>query len=260
MSSWSWDETLYDGSAPYYVRGRVAYPAKLIEAIHDELALDGRGRLLDVGCGPGSLTIPLAPSFEEAIGIDADAGMVAAAARRAPSNARFVRMRAEDLPAGLGSFRVATLAQSFHWLDQHAVARALYRMLEPGGAVVHVGATTHEGDGDVPREQIAELIRSFLGPERRAGRGVLPGGPPRWEDDAFRTAGFGEPTRVDVRWGEVVERSEDDVVASVFSTYSSAPHLFAERLGEFESELRSLLRGAPFHERMRDVGFSVWPR
>jgi 2-polyprenyl-3-methyl-5-hydroxy-6-metoxy-1,4-benzoquinol methylase len=260
MAGWTWDETLYSGSAPYYARGRVAYPAQMIAAIGDELELDGRGRLLDVGCGPGSLTIPLAPSFEEAVGIDADPGMVAEAARRAPPNARFVRMRAEELPADLGSFRVATLAQSFHWMEQGLVARTLRGMLEPGGAAVHVGATTHEGDGDVPREQIAALIRSFLGPHRRAGRGALPDGTPHWEDDAFRAAGFTGPNRVDVAWGEVIDRSVDDVVASVFSLSSSAPHLFGDRLVAFENELRALLQGGPFHERMRDVGFSVWVR
>jgi SAM-dependent methyltransferase len=157
MSGWRRDETLYRGSAAYHTRGRVAYPRGLVDAIRDELALDGHGRLLDVGCGPGSLTIPLAPLFEEAIGIDADAGMVAEAARRAPPNTRVVHLRAEQLPAGLGNFRVATLALSFHWMDQGIVARALLGMLDLQGAAVHVGATTHEGDGDVPRWQIAVM-------------------------------------------------------------------------------------------------------
>lgn len=258
MSSWTWDETLYEGSARYYARGRVAYPRQLIEAIRDELGLDGSGRLLDVGCGPGSLTIPLAPFAAEAVGIDADAHMVAEAARHAPSNTRFLQLRAEELPGELGTFLVATLAQSFHWMEQDVVAQTLYGMLEPGGAAVHVGATTHEGNGDVPREQIRELIRSYLGADKRAGRSVPPDGPPRREDEAFRAAGFRGPKRVDVQWGELVERSEDDVVASVFSMSSSAPHLFGERLAEFERDLRALLRGGPFHERMRDVSFSVW--
>jgi SAM-dependent methyltransferase len=250
MGSWSWDETLYAGSAAFYARGRVAYPIQLIETIRDEFALDGRGRLLDAGCGPGSLTIPLAPCFEEAVGIDVDTGMVAEALRHAPPNARFVRMRAEELPAGLGSFRVATLAQSFHWMEQHAVARSLPHA-GAGRRGRAVGATTHEGDGDVPREQIAELIRSFFGRHRRAGRSVFRDGTPRWEDEAFHAAGFDGPRRVDVAWGALVERSEDDVVASVFSLSSSAPHLFGERLREFERELRALLQDAPFHERMR---------
>jgi hypothetical protein len=46
------DPSLYSGSAEYYARGRVA-----------ELRLDGAGRLLDVGCEPGSLTLPPAGAF-----------------------------------------------------------------------------------------------------------------------------------------------------------------------------------------------------
>jgi len=57
---WEWDETLYAGSAPHYVTGRMPYPPSLADAIRDELGLDGTGRLLDVGCGPGSLTLLLA--------------------------------------------------------------------------------------------------------------------------------------------------------------------------------------------------------
>jgi hypothetical protein len=54
-------------------------------------------------------------------------------------------MRAEELPGELGRFRVVTFAQSFHWFDRPRVARAVHRMLEPGGACVLVHATTHRG-------------------------------------------------------------------------------------------------------------------
>jgi hypothetical protein len=67
---WEWDECLYAGAARYYPAGRMPYPASLASAIANELALDGTGRLLDVGCGPGSLTLLLAPLFGSATGID----------------------------------------------------------------------------------------------------------------------------------------------------------------------------------------------
>jgi hypothetical protein len=39
----------------------------------------------------------------------------------------------------------------------------------------------------------------------------------------------------------VITRTTDEVVASVFAVSRSAPHLFGDRLAEFERELRALL-------------------
>ena len=66
---WQWDETLFSGSAPYYLRGRLPYAPGLAERLAEVLDLDGRGRLLDVGCGPGVLTLSLAPFVVEAVGV-----------------------------------------------------------------------------------------------------------------------------------------------------------------------------------------------
>src|SRR4051812_47543397 len=119
---WSWDPSLYAGSANHYATGRVLYPAGLVDALVTELGLDGSGRLLDVGCGPGSLTLLLAPHVEQAIGLDADADMLAAAARLADQkqvrNVAWRQLRAEALPADLPPMRVVTFAQSFHWMDR----------------------------------------------------------------------------------------------------------------------------------------------
>jgi SAM-dependent methyltransferase len=48
-----------------------------------EVGLDSTGRMLDVGCGPGILAVELAGHFEQAIGLDPDAEMLAEGARRA---------------------------------------------------------------------------------------------------------------------------------------------------------------------------------
>ena len=63
---WQWNPSLYLGSAAYYVQGRVPYPQELADRLAAELMLDGSGRLLDIGCGPGSLTLLLAGLFEHA--------------------------------------------------------------------------------------------------------------------------------------------------------------------------------------------------
>jgi SAM-dependent methyltransferase len=273
--AFEWDETLYAGSADYYAVGRVPYPAELAGAAAARLSLDGSGRLLDVGCGPGSLTLLLAPLFGEAVGIDADPGMVTRARAEAgraglAGPVRFLHLRAEELPGGLGTFGLITFAQSFHWVDQPRAARAARGMLEPGGALALVHATTHEGVGGddplpsprPPRARITELVASYLGPVRRAGRSLIPDGPPSGEDVVLREAGFRGPERIEVGGGAIVSRTEDEVVASVFSLSSAAPHLFGDRAGAFEQELRGLLRQASpagqFSERMREIALEVW--
>lgn len=273
IGRWTWDETLYAGSAAYYAAGRVPYPREIREALREELRLDGRGRLLDVGCGPGSLTLLLAPLFEETVGIDADPDMIEAGRRATRAagvgNVRWCHMRAEDLPGALGEFRLATFAQSFHWFDRPRVVHAVRQMLAPDGAWVHVHATTHEGvSGDdrlphprPPRDQIAALVGRYLGPVRRAGRGTLPAGTAGGEDTVLRTAGFDGPTRIVIpAW--TVRRTEDEVVASVFSLSGSTPHLFGGRREEFERDLRALLRrssrGGVFAERIREVALDIW--
>lgn len=227
------------------------YPQALSDALRAELSLDGAGRLLDVGCGPGSLTHLLAPLFDAAIGVDASEAMVREAQARASPNERFVQLRAEELPGGLGTFRVVTLAQAFHWMDQPSVARILFGMLEPGGALVHVGATTHEGDGDVPRAEIHALIRRYLG-DRPSGRDD--------ERETIGAAGFEGPVEIDVPRHDSYTRTEDDVVASVYSLSYAAPERLGERRDAFEKELRALLGGRVFTERPRPITLLVYRR
>lgn len=265
------DGTLFSGSASYYATGRMPYPIEVAEALRGALGLDGSGRLLDVGCGPGSLTLLLAPLFAEAVGIDADPEMIAEA-RRANDAVTWRQMRAEELPGDLGTFRVVTFAQAFHWMDRDRVAAAVRPMLAPGGAWVHVSATTHRGvPGDdalphpePPHDEIEALVKRYLGPVRRAGQGVLPGGTLGGEEDVMLAAGYRGPERIDAGGGAVLERTEDQVVAAVFSLSSAAPHLFGADRTAFERDLRAVLRAASpagrFAERRRPVELAIWRR
>ncbi|WP_405509409.1 class I SAM-dependent methyltransferase [Streptomyces purpurascens] len=271
---WEWDDTLFSGTAAYYERGRLPYAAGLADALAEELRLDGQGRLLDVGCGPGTIALSLAHLFGEIVGVDPDSGMIAEAGRGAAgrgvgAKTRWVRARAEDLPAGLGTFAVATFGQSFHWMDRDLVAATVRDMLRPGGALVHIADLKTEPrtvDGmphpALPYTGVDDLVKRYLGPVRRAGRGVLAQGTPGAEDEVFARAGFSGPRRLVVPGGQVLERTFDDVVAWVFSMSFSAPHLFEGRRGDFEADLRLLLREASpsgrFSERAPSTEVFVW--
>lgn len=82
-AGWEWDDSLFRGAAAYYRRGRLPYAPGLADVLAGVLKLDGHGRLIDVGCGPGTLALGLAHLFSEVVGVDADSGMIAEATRYA---------------------------------------------------------------------------------------------------------------------------------------------------------------------------------
>jgi SAM-dependent methyltransferase len=241
--TWEWDETLFEGCAPYYEQGRPPYAPGLVDAMRDALGLDGRGRLLDGGCGPGRATLLLAHLFDEVVGLDPDRGMIAEAERRAAeehvANARFVCERAEALPAGLGRFRVVTFAASFHWMDRPRVAAAVRTMLEPGGAAVQIDAPGYGPSNEVVRE----VRVRYLGEDRRAGR-MIRNTSPDGEDFVFQAAGFLPAELVTVPDGRVLQRPVEDLVAQALSSSSTAPHLFGDRLDGFITDVRTALLAA----------------
>jgi SAM-dependent methyltransferase len=260
-----YDPTIYLGSAAHYRRGRPAYAPELEAALAREAGLDGTGRLLDGGCGPGVLTIRLAPLFTQAVGLDPDAGMLAegrrAAGERGAGNIRWVQGLAEDLPAvAPGPYRLVTFGQSFHWTNEHRVAETVYDMLEPGGALVLVVHTVtgrprppDPGVPAIPHDEIKALVEKYLGSTRRAGQGTAPQRAHRFEDVLARTR-FGSPRQFFVPGLPDLMRDSDSVLSGYFSMSWAAPHLFGDRLDDFAAEVRALLAS-----RSADGYFWDWP-
>ena len=93
--------TIYRGTAAHYRAGRPPYSDELEAILADKVGLDGTGRLLDVGCGPGILAMRLARFFEDVVGLEPDLDMLAEASRYAAAagatNVRWVQGVAEDL-------------------------------------------------------------------------------------------------------------------------------------------------------------------
>jgi SAM-dependent methyltransferase len=234
----SYDPTIYRGSAPHYAVGRPPYSPGLEAVLAEAVGLDGRGRLLDVGCGPGVLALRLAHLFEAGVGLDPDPDMLTEAGRRAAeqgiSNVCWVQALAEDLPGtALGPYRLVTFGQSFHRTAEHEVAEVVYDLLDPGGALALI---VHSVSG-----RPAPASPGYLGPIPRSGRGYVQPRDHTFEDVLVRTR-FGEPITLWAPGIPDLVRDTESVLSGYFSMTTSAPHLFGDRIDEFASEARALLR------------------
>ncbi len=199
LSSVSYDPTIYQGAAAHYRYGRPPYSPQLESALSEEAGLDGLGRLLDAGCGPGILAVRLARLFDAVVGLDPDADMLTEGRRAAEAegltNIRWVQALAEALPAAApGPYRVVTFGQSFHWTNEERVAEAVYDMLEPGGSLALIAHTVSgrpwppsPGPPPIPHEEIRLLVARHLGSNRRAGQGVSAARTHRFQDVLVRT-------------------------------------------------------------------------
>jgi SAM-dependent methyltransferase len=199
------------------------------------------------------------------VGLDPDPAMLAegrlVAQGQRITNVRWVQALAEDLPgAAPGPYRLVSFGQSFQWTDEARVAEVVYDLLEPGGAlalIVHTveGRPTPPSPGPppIPHAEIKALVEKYLGPARRAGQGVAPVRTHRFEDVLVRTR-FGMPRSIFVPGIPDLVRDSESVLSGYFSMSSSAPHLFGDRVGAFDGDVRELLAS-----RSHEGIFWDWP-
>jgi SAM-dependent methyltransferase len=234
---------LFEGTAPYYVRYRPPYPDAVIADLVDQFDLDGTGRLLDLGCGPGTLTIPLAPYFAETVALDPDEGMIAEAKRRpGAEGVRWFVGRAEDISAELGRFRLVTCGSSFHWMDRALVLGKIAQLLEPGGGVALVGGTSGWWDGEEDWQQvITSVIRRYLGDVRRAGWSTFAEYITEGERFQQTLERYGWPITFERGYPVELEWDIDGVIGLLWSTSFAGRVQFGDRVDDFERELRAEL-------------------
>lgn len=261
-----YDPTQYLGSARHYLVGRPPYSAALGAVLAAELGLDGRGRLLDVGSGPGVLAVQLASLFEHITVLEPDPEMLAIAREHAATNGveaiDYLQATAEDIPdLGLPPMRAVTFGQSFHRTHREPVAEAVYDLLEPGGAIVLIvhdidagSAPAGTGDPPIPDEEVQALISRYLGPERRSGqRAAKSFGSERLEATLAR-ARFGPAKSIHAPGRPDITRDVDGVISGYLAMSYAAPHLFGDRFDSFVADLRPLLEARTATGRFWD-----WP-
>lgn len=228
---------------------RPPYPDTVFEKL---LGLGaGRAHLLDIGCGPGKVSRPLATHFERVTAVDPSRHMIALGQSLeggdAP-NIRWIEGFAEDFPIGEERFDLTVAAASIHWMDHARLFPRLAAYAAPGHRMAVIS-------GDTPLEPAWE----------EEWQGFLARWVPRITGEAFDPIGkqekwAGYRNHLDVEGSTQFvsapfEQSLTDFIRCQHSRDTFAPSKLGNRMALFDAELAELL--APYADEDGGLSYVV---
>ena len=143
--------TTFEEVAETYDRARPVYPAELFDDLEALAGLGPGARILEVGCGTGKATLPLAERGYRITGVELGAQLAATARRKLSPfpGVEIVNADFETWQAPRADFDALLAFTSFHWLDP-ATRYARSSSLLGRAGMLGIVATTHvlppEGD------------------------------------------------------------------------------------------------------------------
>ncbi|MFG2976494.1 class I SAM-dependent methyltransferase [Streptomyces sp. NPDC048331] len=251
--------TPYASAAPYYARYRPPYPAELYALLADRFALDGSQTVLDLGAGPGTISLPLAPLVEQVYAVDPEPAMLAEGCARADEQGHGNISWLRGDAAGIGRLclpriDLCVIGDAFHRMDRERVPADLDVVLAPRGGIAVVTSLA------APWPAAVDEVRArFLGPGSGAAADASAAAPADHLRDAEEQLAKSAFSRVvTTTWERSTRCTVEQVIGMQFSRASSSPALLGDRKDTFASELRrALLDHAPGGTCTRTVTVAV---
>jgi SAM-dependent methyltransferase len=140
----------FDEAAADYDRYRSGYPDRVIDHVLATGGLRHGSRVLEIGCGTGQLSVPLARHGIELIAVELGPHLAELARRNLAEfpNASVEVAAFETWPLGDRTFEAVVAASALHWLDPEVRYTKSVQALHPGGSLIIIHA--HHVVGGTP--------------------------------------------------------------------------------------------------------------
>jgi SAM-dependent methyltransferase len=231
--------------AENYARHRRGFPPPVVDLLVEALDLPREAYVLDLGCGTGQLTVPLAGRFDRVIGADPSPDMLRLA--RTGALAAGVRgigwLLAADTDVGalplLDGLDAVTISNAIHLLDAPPLFRALSARMSGRGRVAVVANGTPLWLQDSPWSRALRAhLEEWLGMPARSSCGTDPASPLGYRRD-LAAAGFPSIAEVHLDYAEPL--SFERVVGNVYSAMPPERLPSVAERPAFEARLRTAL-------------------
>jgi SAM-dependent methyltransferase len=247
-------ERPYRQAAWYYAEYRYRPEEDFFRLLAAHLGWTRSDRILDLGAGPGHVSLRIAPLVEEVVALEPEQTMLEEGERRARAaeagNISFVLGGSDDLERlspTLGTFTGVVISQAFHWMrDQDRVLRDLDELVDPErGAVALIGFVNDPDYNRIwidrePWSRVGAILSEHLA---HSSTGPDPGGRHDPFPEILSRSSF---SKVELLTYEHEIRVEPSIDAAIGIHYSLANVL--DRLGDervaFEAAVATALAGA----------------
>jgi len=241
----------FDSTVPYYARYREPYSAGFFREVARRRGLHGTERLIDIGCGPGSLAIGFAPYVLRCFGVDIETEMLAAArveAARAGVHVDLIQAPMEDLPPDLGCFHAVTIGRALHWFDREEALAVLERILTPHGWIAICGTRTFSAAAQGWAGRFHDVRRAWSSDPDESGYHFK-------IEDWFRGSRFTKLDEVEVT--ETHQVTIQELIGRALSLSTTSPEVLGDRRPAFEDAMREALEplshGGVFDEQVTAI-------
>ena len=166
----------FDDVASLYDEVRPGYPERLFDDLASLSGTRSGTRALEIGCGTGQATLPLARRGYRILCVELGANLAAVARTKLADypNARVLACSFEEWPLEKGAFDLVVSATAFHWVDPQVRYRKSAQALRPDGSLALIwNRTDPEGSSEGFLEALEDVHRREapeLAPERRQPR------------------------------------------------------------------------------------------